>query len=98
MMKKKIIAILLSVIIWIPYICLAESTQYCSTNSTLTKIKEVTFHVYQKNITRTINVTEDVFCYWGCSDNDCLQPPWILWAIILGIVIFFALIYFAFFR
>jgi len=71
----------------------AQTYDYCSDNSTLIKIREVTVNVPQTNRTRTINVTETVHCDYGCSSNVCRQSPWIMYGIIFGLIIVASIIY-----
>jgi hypothetical protein len=76
----------------------AETIQYCSSNVTMTRIKEVTVNIPQRNITRTLNSTENVYCPYGCSNNECMLPPWFAYAIIFGLIITASFIYLVFIR
>jgi hypothetical protein len=71
----------------------AKTEKYCSDNSTLMQIRDVTVNVPQTNRTRTLNVTETVHCDYGCRNNECVQPPWIIYAIVFGLIIIAAVFY-----
>jgi hypothetical protein len=68
---------------------LAQTMEYCSDNTTLTQIKQVTINVPERNVTRTINVTENVKCDWGCDPerNRCNDAPYIYILIIMGVIV-----------
>lgn len=70
--------------------------KWCIDDTTLRWIKYVTIHVAETNTTRTMNVTEDQICTYGCQNDECLQPPWIMWAIVFGIVIIMVILYLIF--
>jgi hypothetical protein len=72
---------------------LGATYTYCADNTTLLKIREVQIAVQQTNKTRTFNVTESETCAWGCQNNECMQPPWIAYAIGLGILIIMLIVY-----
>jgi hypothetical protein len=93
MMKILSIAIILLLSI---QIATAKTYDSCYDNSTKLTIKEVQIEVKEKNITRTFNVTEYKDCFWGCRNNECVNPPWITWAIIFGIVILIVILYMIF--
>jgi len=74
----------------------AKTYQTCYDNSTQLIIKEVTIEVKETNKTRTFNVTEYKECFWGCKNNECLNPPWVSWSIIFGIVMTIVIVYLIF--
>ena len=67
------------------------TTQYCQDNSTLIHLKHVTIDITGThpniNRTRTFDVTEAETCTWGCRNDTCVSPPWIVYGIIFAVII-----------
>jgi len=102
---KKIFIIPILVLLIAPSAMAQETqyttTQYCDSNNvTLIHFKSVKWIVVERNITRTLNVTENETCQFGCNtiSNECVKPPWVSYAIVLAVVILGAIIYAIFFR
>lgn len=66
------------------------SYQYCE-NDTLVVTKVANWTV--KNKIYPITKVERINCMWGCANSECMQPPYIMIAISLGIVIFIIFIW-----
>lgn len=96
MMRKVLVTIITLLLVTSPV--LAQTYDICQDNQTVLHIREVTLKISPINITRFINITEPEKCWFGCVDNACVYPPWVSYAIVLGLVIFAAIVYLLFFR
>ena len=105
---KKILPAILIFLFTTPSI-LAQFTQntstwdYCQDNSTLIHFKHTTWSIYRADLTphyiiRDMNSTEPEFCTYGCMNNQCVSPPWIIYGLIFGLIILAIIIYALFFR
>lgn len=65
----------------------AQTYDYCIDNSTLKHIKETEIKIMERNITRTINITENENCSYGCQNNQCLKSPNYNWMLAIGIIV-----------
>jgi hypothetical protein len=68
---------------------LAQTYEYCSDNTTLTQVRQVVINVPERNVTRTINATENKTCEWGCDPerNACNLPSWIYIGVIIALLV-----------
>lgn len=82
---KYILAFALAFMIFVTPV-FAKTYYYCMDNTTLRKISEVKIDVPERNTTRTINVTEDIQCQFGCQNDRCLDSPAKNWGIAIGII------------
>ena len=102
MIKMGFVLFLMFFLFWLPMTVLAQEAVYytktCIDSDTLLWTKFVTIEVAELNITRTINVTEPQRCNWGCQNNECMSPPWVMWGIIIVIIIAFVIIWYLFFK
>jgi hypothetical protein len=95
---KKALAVLMFLFL-LPTLAQAQETKnFCSDDSTLTHLKTVGIGVNETGLTRTLNVVEEEHCPWGCQDDACSLPPYLMWGIIIGVIIIFAVIWFVFFK
>jgi hypothetical protein len=70
-----------------------QSMQYCSDNSTLKRVRHTDLNVSSRNITGSLETSEDQYCPYGCSDNNCNEAPFMRGLkIFLGVVGFLLLI------
>lgn len=84
-MKKMILVAFL--LLLIPIQALAQSFDYCDSNSTLTHVKTVYINVTETGLTRTMNVVENENCPFGCFQDECRQAPYMMILIVLGIIV-----------
>jgi hypothetical protein len=75
---------------------LAQTTEYCLDNSTLVSTSKVVINVPERNIIRTINVTENINCPYGCNPslNQCnINPIWRFLLVCAAIIVICFMIY-----
>jgi len=91
MMKKTILTflILLSLPVALAQNFVYAQNDYCSDNTTLIHTRQVVVKVPERNITRTINTTEEEYCIMGCDPerNACNFPQWIYLFVIMGVIV-----------
>lgn len=70
--------------------------KYCLDDTTLMWVRNITFVVPETNTTRTLIATEPQICPNGCQNDVCMDPPWVTYAWIFGILIVAATLYLVF--
>lgn len=72
--------------------------KYCVDDTTLMWVRDITFNttVNGVNTTRTLQATEPQICPNGCQNDVCMDPPWITYAWIFGVLIVISVLYLMF--
>jgi hypothetical protein len=75
----------------------STTVNHCANDNTLQHIFITQLNVTETNSTRTLTAVTYENCPFGCSSNECRQPPWV---VIIGVIAFiiFALIIYLIFR
>jgi len=70
---------------------LMSATEYYCENDTL--VKNRTVDICEKGKCETVIGVERIKCDWGCSNNECRQPPYLMYGTIFALIIVASIIY-----